>query len=256
MIRLTRRCLKCGQEMPPDHRSKECSYCSGRVVVAVTELPRSGSGMGMPSAPTPGEESEMMRWNRRRKFRPARKLSLDGEALPSRDAPSPEGAGFAVPIVFFALSIATLGLLSGVWIFRMMSILNGVVRSEERVKSSGCVVWAAAYAIGAAMLLVGAAELATSGSGWKLTFAFASVYLGAAFIMSRHYLFWLRSVMAEMTERPDDIAGSCFDVSATALWYVGAAYLKMKLDAAAKQGRIDLRPRDDGEESAPDASGQ
>lgn len=243
MIKLARRCMKCGQDMPLEWGSKECKFCGGRVVVAVTEIPATHQRTRPPSPPIPGMIDDAM-WGKK-KFKPAKRIRLDDEALPTVETDRPRHTRLARPFAFFAASVATLGAVGAVWLFRMLSLMNSYVRDEERVRTSWCFMWLFAHAIAIILFVWCGVERAMSSSGWAITMSFAVCYFAVSFVMSRYYIFWLRNVLAETADRGE--GRGAFDAHALALWYCGAAVMLGKIERAEAAGIIDLDASDESD---------
>lgn len=233
--------------MPHHWQKPYCERCYSRLQVSTAvDLPQRDSGDVWDG------EFDLTGWTKR-PYVPRehfRAIDTDGGGLNADGSVGimPDAIERARPLVFFAASCLSLGIISTVWTARSVAFINDAVRRTERVRTIWFYTWlllhAAALVLAAAyglVRLVGAG-LPQGGAGETLAML-GCAYFAAAFLMGRSYLFWIRGAVSEATGAP-------FAPSALLIWYGGAAYVRAQAERAEASGLFEPAYDDDDDEAA------
>lgn len=247
MRRKIRRCPTCGEEMPRDWEKPYCRICFSRLVIsAPMDLPTRDDGS------TWDGEPDLSGWTKRPYVPRAhtRAIDTDGGGLDedAKIAVMPSSIERARPLVFFAASCLSLGIISTLWTARSVAFISGALRRAERVRAVWFYTWlllhAAALVTAAICGLVRLVSVGLPrGSAEETLIMLACGYFAAAFLMGRSYLFWIRGAVSEATGAP-------FAPSALLIWYGGAAYVRAQAERAEASGLFEPAYDDDDDEAA------
>lgn len=235
-------CSNCGEELI---REKEvfAPYRSDRVVLKGKKPKKREFGDG---ADFDWWEKEQARKKRYRvekwTGREGReRLAFDGILLVS-------GGGVAArsPILLLLANFATLGLCSAFFTWNCLSVLNAVVRKEERVKYHTAYIWIFSHIAAAVLALWSALAYTALPPGTGITEfilsyykpVFSLAYAIFAVILNRHILFWIREVLSERMSAewtPQRRKPPLFAPSGLLLWYVGFPYVQFHINRAIKR---------------------
>lgn len=236
------RCQKCGCDIPPGQGERRCGQC-GMLAPAAPE----DEARAVIAPPTWDDGEDMGRW-KRKKFTPRERLTAKApdDFIAPDPAPGDKTTSifFLHPFILALFSVCSLGLVGIVWTRRVLMTINNDVRAEERLRPTGLHIWFFGHAL---FMLTLAFALAFERQYMPVA---AFFFFCLSFVMSRYYLFWIKSSLAEEAEKSMDewlptsggglrrAAIYRFSRSPLKLWFVGAAYMQFHISRMVRYGAI------------------